>query len=242
MARGSLLAIGLDCSVAGALAQCLGNLALLAAAVRSTSTVCSRRDCPDWMDRGDGSEVPLVVDDQDAVVGFGHCRDKHIQGAAWTTFGRAFGHQARPNQGRAFVERENAPGKQRLESFWPRKPGLEFATFSAFPLLKDPASDLADREGRNEKILVLLLRQPPQERFQRRGLGCLTNDIGVEEVASHRSASRPGVISRVRSRSAPTSGERRKAARMPPLWGASAMLRCTSARSRTANPISFKSY
>lgn len=60
------------------------------------------------------------------------------------------------------------------------------------------------------------------------GLGGVADDVGVEEVAGHRSVSRLGSRGRARSRSAPTRGERRRAARMPPGAGGSPVTRRSS--------------
>jgi hypothetical protein len=65
------------------------------------------------------------------------------------------------------------------------------------------------------------------------GLGDIADDIGVQEAHAHRSTLRPGVTGRLRSRSAPTKGDRRNASRITPFFGGSpAMLRRTAARIR----------
>jgi hypothetical protein len=60
--------------------------------------------------------------------------------------------------------------------------------------------------------------------------------VGVPMVAGHRLMTRPEVVSRVRSRSIPTRGEARKAAKTPPRAGGSSIrLRWSSVRRRAAS-------
>src|SRR3546814_20450608 len=85
----------------------------------------------------------------------------------------------------------------------------------------------------------MLRRHPRQEQVRWLRLDDIADDVGVEEIARHRSTSRPSSRGRERSSSAPTSGERRSAARMPPGFGGSpAIDLLTVARSSDASGVS----
>ena len=93
-----------------------------------------------------------------------------------------------------------------------------------------------DRQRGDEQVGVNLFRHPREKRRRWAGLCDIADDVGVEEIASHSSTLRPASRDRVRSRSASTSGERRNAARIPPLLGGSpAMVWLTAFRMRAAS-------
>jgi hypothetical protein len=77
---------------------------------------------------------------------------------------------------------------------------------------------------------------PRQQRFRWLRLDDIADDVGIEQMARHSPIFRPFSRGRDRSRSAPTTGERRKAARMPPgLGGSPEIDRLTVARSADAS-------
>jgi hypothetical protein len=78
-----------------------------------------------------------------------------------------------------------------------------------------------------------LFRHPRDQVFRWHWFDDIADDIGVEEAPAHRSTLRPRVTGRLRSRSAPTKGDRRNASRIPPFFGGSVeMVRRTAARIR----------
>ena len=81
--------------------------------------------------------------------------------------------------------------------------------------------DFGDGQRGNKQILVDLFSHPGQQRFRRRRLCNVADNVGVEEITAHSSTLRPGSNRRTGAISAPTSGERRSASRMPPFLGGS---------------------
>src|SRR3954453_10949525 len=77
---------------------------------------------------------------------------------------------------------------------------------------------------------LLHVGYPGKKRLGGNRLGRIADDVGAKKVAGQRSTLRPASRDRVGSRSQPTSGERRSAARMPPFrGGSSATVRLTEA-------------
>ena len=97
-------------------------------------------------------------------------------------------------------------------------------------LLQDASADFGDRKRGDEQIVVLLRAHPSQQRIRRLRLYDVADDIGIKKVACHRSTLRPSSRGRLRSRSAPTRGERRNAARIPPAFGGSPATACCMVR------------
>jgi hypothetical protein len=108
----------------------------------------------------------------------------------------------------------NASGSLRA-----RKPILQCLPLLSGRLLRYSALDFSDGQYRDEQVLVGLRLHPGSQRFRGFWLRGIADDVSVEKIAAHRSTSRPGVRARVTSRSAPTSGERRRAANIPPFFG-----------------------
>jgi hypothetical protein len=86
-------------------------------------------------------------------------------------------------------------------------------------LLQDPAPNLSDCQCRYEQIPVRLFRHPRDQVFRWHWFCDIADDIGIEEALPQRSTLRPWVIGRSTSKSAPTKGDRRNAARTPPFFG-----------------------
>ena len=133
-----------------------------------------------------------------------------------------------------FIEREHPAGEQRLRALGTGKPTLQLPALLSGGLLQNSAPDLSDCHG--EEInrsssacsaihatsasdgagLVTLLMMLVSRRLRLTGQPC-----------------GPASTGRLRSRSAPTRGDRRNASRMPPFFGGSAeSVRRTVARIR----------
>ena len=116
------------------------------------------------------------------------------------------------------------------------KPTLQFPALLSGRLLQDSALDLRDGERRNEQIRIGLFSQPSNQGWRRYGLRDIADDVCIEQVPAHRSTLRPDIGGRLRSRSAPTRGERRSALRIPPfgdgspetVWRIAARIRAES--------------
>ena len=86
------------------------------------------------------------------------------------------------------------------------------------------------------EAIVDLFSHPGQQRFRRRQLCDVTDDVGIKEITDHSSTLRPDSNRRTGATSAPTRGERRSAWRMPPFLGGSPeIVWLTTARSREAS-------
>jgi hypothetical protein len=83
------------------------------------------------------------------------------------------------------------------------------------------AIDCSDRQGGDEQIAIGLHTHLFQQRFGRVRLRYIADNVCVEKVAGQRPTLRPVSLERANSRSAPTSGDRRSASRIPPLFGGS---------------------
>jgi len=175
-------------------------------------------------------EIFFVIRNDQAFMRHGDGGDDHIKSATWPTGHLAPHHQARPNQTRPVIERQNATSKQRLWSLWPGEPRIERGTFPAMRLLPNAAADFCQGERGDEQILVTLRRHPDEQRLRRLWFDSVADNVGVEKIPRHRSTLRPASRGRVRSRSAPASGERRNAARMPPCLPDSPGTACCTVR------------
>src|ERR1017187_9964153 len=188
---------------------------------------------PQGIDDLQAREVFFVFGDNHAIIRFGDCGNDHVEWAPWPTFRRPVGHQPRPDKAGLLVEREHSAGEQRLRALRAGKPKLQFPALLSGRLLQYSAPDLSDCQGRDKQIRVGLFRHPRDQPFRWRRFGDIADDIGVEEAPAHRSTLRPNVTGRLRSRSAPTRGDRRNALRIPPFFGSSPeMVRRTVARRR----------
>src|SRR5262249_22608178 len=139
-----------------------------------------------------------------------------------------FRHQPRPAEASLVVERQDTACEQGLRSFRAREPGIESIGLLGARFLQNASADFGEGERGDEQMLNALSRHPGEERFGWLRFDDVVDDVGIEKIARHRSTLRPCSRGRVRSRSAPTSGERRSAARMPPdLGGWPATACCT---------------
>ena len=185
------------------------------------------------------SEVTFVFRDNQTIVRFSHCGNDHIERAPGSPSRSTFRHQPRPDQAGLFIEREYPAREQRRWAFRAGKPTLQFPPFLSSRLLQDSTADLCKGQAGDEQILVGLPAHPGNQRFRWRRFSGIADDVGVEEVAAHKSTSRSPAIGRWRSSSAPTSGEPRSALKMPPLFGGSPeTVRRTSARIRAESGLS----
>src|ERR1035437_1364128 len=189
------------------------------------------------IDEFEARKILFVAGDHDAIVRFPNGGKNHVQRAAWPSGSRPLGHQPRPDQSGLLIERENPAGKQRLWPFSSRKPALQLSALPSGRLLQRPKPDFCNGQRGDEHILVGLLRQPGDERLGRLRLGHVADDIRIKQVAGHRLTLRPSIRGRARLRSAPTKGERRSAARMPPFLAGSPEICRMEARISVASEL-----
>src|SRR6266404_3693073 len=188
------------------------------------------------IDELQAGEVLFVISHDDATVNFGYRGYDHVERASWPAFCGAFSHQPRPDQPRLFVEREDASREECLWSLWTREPSFQQRAFFSFGLFQHSALDFSNGQRGDEQVIVGLFLHPREKGSGGIRSRDIADDVGVEQIARHRSTLRPVSCERVRSRSAPTSGERRNAARMPPFFGGSPpIVRVTAARIRAAS-------
>ena len=134
------------------------------------------------------------------------------------------------------VKGEHAAGEQGLWSFRAAGRRLELVAAFAGGFFQHTSADFRDGQRTDVEIIVILLGHPSQQRFGRRRLRDVADDVGVEQIAHQISTIRPSPSERVTSRSAPTSGERRSAATMLPFLGGSPAIVClTASRRRDAS-------
>ena len=112
----------------------------------------------------------------------------------------------------------------------PAEPLIQSVTFFTVRLLQDSTADFRNGQRGDEEVIVLLRPHPSQQRFDGSCFDDIADDVGIKEVARHRSTLRPSSRGRLRSRSAPTRGERRNAARIPPAFGGSPATACRMVR------------
>jgi hypothetical protein len=143
------------------------------------------------IDESQPRKIPLVVGNDDATIGLGDGGDDQIEGAAWPSLGRAVRHQLRPDQARLLVESEHAACEKGLRSFLTGEPGFQQSPLFPFGLFQQPAPDLRNGQRRNEQVIVRLFRHPREKGCGWTGLRDVADDVGVEEVACHRSTLRP---------------------------------------------------
>jgi len=96
------------------------------------------------------------------------------------------------------------------------KPAFQLSAILSRRTVQYSEPDFGNHQRGDKQILIVLLRHPGKQRLRWRRLGHVTDDVGIEQIASHRLTFRPAIRGRTRLRSAPTKGERRSAARMPP--------------------------
>lgn len=106
----------------------------------------------------------------------------------------------------------------------PANQALSASRFRPFGIFKNAAMNFSDSQRGDKEILIFLLPHPGQQRSRRLRLDDVSNDVGIKKVACHRSTLRSFSRGRLRSRSAPTSGERRSAASTAPVFGGSPLL------------------
>src|SRR5439155_19949926 len=108
---------------------------------------------------------------------------------------------------------------------------------------QDASPDFGDSKRRDEEFAGSLAFNPFRNRRGRPRSQRIAEDIGVEEVSSHNSKSRPVVNSRSIFRSIPARGDRRSASQISfPLIGFDRRRRSSSARKRAASTSSFDSF
>ena len=145
--------------------------------------------------------------------------DNGVQRATGTTFRSPLCHESCPDNARLLVEREHTAREQSGWSLWTREPSFKLIALATGRRLQHATPDLADGERRNEEVFVVLLSHPRQQRLGWFRFGDVADDVGVEKISGHRSTLRPASNGRGGMTSAPTSGERRKASRIPPFRG-----------------------
>ena len=183
--------------------------------------------------------MPLVGSDDDAIVCRCGCGNNHIDGTARATDCPTLGNDPSPFDCRVFIKGQNAIAKERLGSQRTGEPELQLSSSSSDRSRKNTPPSFCDRQGGDEEIGVVLGPKPVGNHGRGVGFERFADDIRVEKVACHKSTSRSGTISRVRSKSAPTAGERRNAAQMPPRpGGPSETCFNISVRNRTASASS----
>jgi len=184
----------------------------------------------------------LIVGYEDALVGLGDRSHHHIQRAPRPAHGSAFRHQAAPHQCSPFVERQHAATEQSLRPFGTGKPIIQLSAFLARRLLENTATNLRQAQRRNEQSVVRLVSQPFQHSLGWQRFRYLTDDVCVQQISRHRLTFLPATAGRSVIRSAPTRGERRRAARIPPFAGASQTISITSERILFASSSSCASF
>src|SRR5712671_704585 len=181
-------------------------------------------------------KILLVVGDDDTVIGLCNRCDNCVESAPGSSFGSSLGHQAGPNQARPLVKWQYTTCEKYRRAFRAGKPGIKLVALPAGWFFQNTAPDFGDGERGNEQILVDLFSHPGQQRFRRRQLCDVADDVGIKEITAHSSTLRPVSNRRTGAMSAPTRGERRSASRMPPFLGGSPeIVWLTTARSREAS-------
>ena len=160
----------------------------------------------------------------------------HVRGVARSPGSVAFDHQAGPDQGGRFIERQNAPGKCGLRTVRPVEPSFEIAPSAPSEKAQQAAPNFGQGHARDEKVVVRLGGGPPNKRRRTHWLYEIADDVRVEQVARQRPSLRSRIAGRSNSTPAKADGARRRAARTPPFlpWGPD-RLRPTSMRSRAAS-------
>src|SRR5262245_20472912 len=189
-----------------------------------------------WIDNLNSGEILFVVSHHHAIVCAGYSGDDHIECAARSTGALSFRHEACPDQSCLVIVVKNSTCKQCLRPLRSGEPGVERITLPAVRLFQNSATDFGNRQGGDEQLPVLPRRHPGQQQFRRLQPDDIADYVGVEKIACHSSTLRPSSRGRVRSKSAPTSGERRRAFKMPPgFGGSSATAVFTAARTSSAS-------
>src|SRR6266851_953764 len=178
--------------------------------------------------------MPFIGGDHDAIVRRGGRGDHHVERASGPTRVSPLRDDPPPLDCRSLVEGENTIAKERLRPLWAGEPRLELSSPSPYRHRENTAPDFRDGKRCYEEIVVILPHNPFRDRCRRTRLESIANDVRIKEIASHRSTSRSGTTSRVRSKSAPTAGDRRSASQISlPLKGRLKTCRATSFRNRT---------
>src|SRR5260370_33189749 len=116
------------------------------------------------------------------------------------------------------VERQRACPEERLGRRGTFEPFFKFPAFFPRRLLQNTTIYLGKAQRTNEQIVVHLFGHPFGERLLgREGFCGVADNVGVEQIPRVRLTFRPASKGRSIVSSAPTSGKRRRAARIPPL-------------------------
>jgi hypothetical protein len=159
-------------------------------------------------------------------------RDDHVQSAARSPAGMPFGHQGCQHGSRGRIEGQDTMREQKWWALGSGKPRIELASPATRRQLQNPTFEYPQGQRRDKQVVIILRTEPCRHSRRRRRPRRLGDDICVDQVACHRSVSRPSVTSRVRSSSTPTIGDRRNAAKMPPRRGCSPVTSCVSSTRR----------
>jgi len=127
--------------------------------------------------------VTLIKGYDDAPICCSRCDDDYVESTARATSFGALGHHPGPLVSRRFVKGKNSAFEKRERSFRPAKPSFQLAPFSPERRRKNTALDFGERERRDEEIGDRLLLEPVKQ--SRRGfrLGCVANDVRIEEIS-----------------------------------------------------------
>jgi hypothetical protein len=141
-----------------------------------------------------------------------------LRGAAGSSSRR---HDPRPLHRCRLVKRENAAREERGRSFRAGEPRLQVAAPLTRSHLEHATPYLGYGQRRDAEVAIGLVLNPVGDSARELGLGGFADDARVEEVTRHKSTSRGGTTSRSRFKLAPTRGDRRRAAQIPPRRGGS---------------------
>jgi hypothetical protein len=180
-------------------------------------------------------KVLLVVRDNNTIVDLRNRGNDYVERASRSTCGRPLGHEASPDKSCSFIKGQDSPTKKTLRTFRACKPLFKLFTILPDGLLQYAAPDLCQTQGGNEQVVIWLLCHPFQELRGRNRFGDVADDVCVQEVPHQRSTFLPESNGRSILISAPTRGERRSAARIPPFRDTSETVRITSRRIRVAS-------
>ena len=147
-------------------------------------------------------EIARVGSDDDAIMGEGGGGDDGVCGVTRATVRFALPHQLSPDHCGIRFKRQNAAIEEDFGLF---KPILKFRALLAMILQQNAVAKFCLCHGGDEQARVCLCRQPALKHGRGVGLGAFAQNVGVEQIAGHRSISRAGVNGRSGKRSSPTT-------------------------------------